>query len=158
MELRNLLGKLNQIESQVEEGGCGAPISASPPVDNEPKPSISININAQGTQGIQDILKLLSSMESDKGDDMPVMAISKPAQSLDIGMEKEAYENEPDEEEKDLDYLLNKVSDGMNRKKGTYPPVSHGDNPMQKIRTAENLEDQIRAELRKKLAEAKGAK
>lgn len=156
MELRDLLGKLNQIESQVEEGGCGMPAVMPAPQADEPKPSISININAQGTQGIQDILKLLSGMESDSGNDMPVVAVSKPVQSLDIG--KEAYENEPDEEEKDLDYLVNKVSDGMNRKKGTYPPVSQGDNPMQKIRTAENLEDRIREELRKKLAEAKGAK
>lgn len=158
MELRDLLGKLNQIESQVDEGGCGMPAPVPTPAADEPKPSISININAQGTQGIQDILKLLSGMESDRGDDMPVMAISKAPQTLDMGMEKEAYENEPNEEEKDLDYLVNKVSDGMNRKKGTYPPVSQGDNPMQKIRTAENLEDSIREELRKRLAEAKGAK
>jgi hypothetical protein len=72
----------------------------------------------------------------------------------------EAWENEPDEEEKDVDYILNKVSGGMNKKHGTYPKVADGDNPMQKITRMENedLRTQIKNDLRKRLAEMKGAK
>lgn len=73
---------------------------------------------------------------------------------------KEAYANEPNEEEKSVDYMLNKLAGGMNKGHGTYPKVSDGDNPMQKVtRMGESeLRDQIRNDLRKRLAEIKGAK
>jgi hypothetical protein len=72
---------------------------------------------------------------------------------------KEAYANEPNEEEKSVDYVLNKIAGGMNKGHGTYPKVSDGDNPMQKVtRMGESeLRDQIRNDLRKRLAEIKGA-
>ena len=71
---------------------------------------------------------------------------------------KEAWENEPAEEMKDIDYMVNKLAGGMNRSQETYPKVAGGDNPMQKVREETDLRDQIKAELRKRLAEAKGAK
>jgi hypothetical protein len=73
---------------------------------------------------------------------------------------KEAWANEPDEEEKDVDYMVNKLAGGMNKSHGTYPKVADGDNPMQKITRMgeDDLRAQIRAELQKRLAEAKGAK
>jgi hypothetical protein len=73
---------------------------------------------------------------------------------------KEAWDNEPNEEEKDIDYMVNKLAGGMNKSHGTYPKVSGGDNPMQKITRMgeDDLRAQIRAELQKRLAEAKGAK
>jgi hypothetical protein len=71
---------------------------------------------------------------------------------------KEAYANEPDEQEASIDYMNNKLAGGMNRPKGTYPKVAGGDNPMQRVREASDLKDQIKAELRKRLAEAKGAR
>jgi hypothetical protein len=71
---------------------------------------------------------------------------------------KEEYANEPDEEYKDIDYMVNKLAGGMNGPKGTYPKVAGGDNPMQKVKEGGDLRAQIRAELAKRLAEAKGAK
>jgi hypothetical protein len=72
----------------------------------------------------------------------------------------ESWENEPNPEEKDIDYLVNKLAGGMNKGHDTYPKVADGDNPMQKIKSMESdeLRSQIRAELQKRLAEAKGAK
>jgi hypothetical protein len=72
----------------------------------------------------------------------------------------ESWENEPNPEEKDIDYLVNKLAGGMNKGHGTYPKVADGDNPMQKIKSMESsdLRSQIRAELLRRLAEAKGAK
>jgi hypothetical protein len=73
---------------------------------------------------------------------------------------KEAWDNEPNPEEKDVDYMVNKLAGGMNKSHKTYPKVADGDNPMQKISRMEgdDLKAQIRDELRKRLAEAKGAK
>jgi hypothetical protein len=72
---------------------------------------------------------------------------------------KEAWENEPNEEEKDVDYMLNKLSGGMNSNHGTYPKVADGDNPMQKVKESnDELRASIRAELQRRLNEAKGAK
>ncbi len=77
----------------------------------------------------------------------------------DIGDDKkEAWDNEPDETEKSIDYMNNTLAGGMNRPKGTYPKVAGGDNPMQKVKEdADSLRMQIRAELQRRLAEAKGA-
>lgn len=72
---------------------------------------------------------------------------------------KEEYENEPDTEYKDADYMNNRLAGGMNRQKGTFPKVAGGDNPMQKKQfESGDLRAQIRAELLQRLAEAKGEK
>ena len=73
--------------------------------------------------------------------------------------QEEAWANEPDIEVKSIDYMNNQLAGGMNRPKGTYPKVAGGDNPMQKVKEeTDSLRMQIRAELQKRLAEAKGAK
>ena len=71
---------------------------------------------------------------------------------------EEAWENEPDESERSIDYMNNKLAGGMNRPKDTFPKVSDADNPMKKVREDNDLRAQIRAELQQRLAEAKGAK
>jgi hypothetical protein len=85
-------------------------------------------------------------------------------QDDDGGMEKDdddekknEYVNEPDEEYKDIDYMVNKLAGGMNGPKGTYPKVAGGDNPMQRVE-AVDLRTSIRNELRDRLAEAKSEK
>ena len=96
---------------------------------------------------------------------------------------EEAYANQPDEDFKDIEYLIKKLAGGMNRPKGTHPKVADGDNPMQTMEAEEQVEEskcedcgcdpcecddeaknesnlraQIRAELAQRLAEAKGEK
>jgi hypothetical protein len=85
-------------------------------------------------------------------------------QDDDNGMEKDdddekknEYVNEPEEEYKDIDYMVNKLAGGMNGPKGTYPKVAGGDNPMQRVE-AVDLRTSIRNELRNRLAEAKSEK
>ena len=70
---------------------------------------------------------------------------------------EEAWANEPDEDNKDIDFMQNKMSGGMNRRKGTHPKVAGGDNPMQKVGESD-LVATIKAELQRALAETKGAK
>lgn len=73
--------------------------------------------------------------------------------------QEEAYANEPDEHESSIDYMNNKLAGGMNKPKSTFPKVAGGDNPMQKVKEGSDLlRLQIRAELQKRLAEAKGAR
>ena len=207
----------------------GMPPMGMPPKPDVPPPSMSVNINAQGLDNIEDMMKLFQKVNPDmspmdkpdlpplpsmsmeptisalpplkmlpdmdaENDDMPGgemdsdydkdgkldahekdHADEKPLlKSLDKDddgdhdmkdhdMEKkdkdEAYMNEPDEEEKDVDYMNNKLAGGMNRPKDTFPKVSDGDNPMKKNKfESGDLRSQIRAELLQRLEEAKGAK
>lgn len=244
MNFYDLLSKLNTIDSApveqiTPEGGCGMPSPGMPPMGSmskpdTPPPSMSVNINAQGLENIEDMMKLFTRVNPDmmpkvpepmpsmsiiapmggdkpmdapmpkpinkllpdfdaENDDMPGgemdsdynkdgqldphekdHASEKPLlRSLDLDkdgdhdmddhdMEKknkdEAWENEPQETDYDVDYMVNKLAGGMNRSQDTYPKVSDGDNPMQKIKQEGDLRAQIRAELQQRLAEAKGAK
>ena len=70
----------------------------------------------------------------------------------------EAYANEPDEDERDIEYITKKNSGGMNRMKGTHPKVAGGDNPMQRVKEGEDLRSSIKQQLLQALEETKGAK
>lgn len=251
MDFHQLLAKLNQIDSRSTDqisNECGVP-SATPmptPVSNTtpppPPPSMSVNLNAQGLDNIEQMMKLFQKVNPDMmpKNPIPMPTLSNPSimgiQSappalkmlpdfdadnddkvggeMDIEIEpmdksrdsimtmdldkdddegsqpgglgasldrdgdgdhdmddhalepdddedkKEAWANEPNEEEKDVDYMVNKLAGGMNKSHGTYPKVAGGDNPMQRITRMEGdeLRAQIRADLQRRLAEAKGAK
>jgi hypothetical protein len=64
---------------------------------------------------------------------------------------KEAYANEPDETEYEMDKTVFGGND-LHKEKKTYPKVAGGDNPMQKMESGD-LRAQIRAELMQRLAE-----
>lgn len=121
-------------------------------------------------------LKMLPDLsDTDDGDDLPPMhdkdhmivkTLDKDG-DLDHDMDDhdeekkdEAYENEPNEEYNDVDYILNTLAGGMNRPKGTHSTVSKGDNPMQKVAHHESeekdLRSQIKEELAQRLAQYKG--
>jgi hypothetical protein len=68
---------------------------------------------------------------------------------------EEGFENEPKISQVDTDPIFH--GDDLHKEKKTYPKVAGGDNPMQKTESVD-LRAQIRAELQKRLAEAKGAK
>lgn len=81
----------------------------------------------------------------------------KPEDEEDDDTEKEgAYDasTTPDPEYQDTDFMVNKLSGGMNGPKGTYPKVAGGDNPMQRMESTD-LRASIKAELAQRLAEAK---
>jgi hypothetical protein len=96
--------------------------------------------------------------DSDGDHDMDDHEAEPADDSDDEEKKKEAWANEPDETEKSIDYMNNKLAGGMNKPKDTFPKVADGDNPMQKVREHSDLRSAIRAELIKRLAEAKGAK
>lgn len=261
MDFHQLLAKMQELDRPAVEQsteGCGMPPmppasmppASMPPKPEVPPPSMSVNLNAQGLENIEDMMRLfhkvnpdmmpkiepmpmlspppsimsikpqmpllkmlpdfdadnddkiggekepLSMMDLDKDDgdlkgsmmktdldkDDDAPQPGKLGQSLDRDNDgdhdmddhdiepkdnddeedkkKEAWDNEPNPEEKNVDYMVNKLSGGMNKSHRTYPKVADGDNPMQKVSRMESgdLRAQIRDELRKRLAEAKGAK
>ena len=145
-----------ETEETVEEEGveeCPGEMSMGPEAHDEPKPTMNVTMTAQGVEEIGELMKLFTKVNPDminqpeKPMDMPKI-VKLP---LDLDNEKsddkeEAYSNEPDEV-KHSDNVHN--GDDLNKKKGTYPKVAGGDNPMQDMR------ESIKAELQQRLAELK---
>jgi hypothetical protein len=231
MDFHQLLAKMQELDKPAVEQStseeCGMPPPGMPPMGSMgkpdiPPPSMSVNINAQGLDNIEDMMKLFTKvnpdmMPIDKPSMPPMPSLGMPPSIMSIKPElpplkmlpdmdadnddkpggemdlppdhdkdhmmiktldkdddgdhdmddhekerkdkDEAYMNEPDEDEKSIDYMNNKLSGGMNRPKDTFPKVADADNPMQKKKfESGDLRAQIRAELLQRLAEAKGVK
>jgi hypothetical protein len=89
MDLKQLLSRLGQIDQPTTEGGCGMdspmappPMSTVPPKPDVPPPSMSVNINAQGLDNIEDMMKLFTKVNPDMmpkaADPMPTMSVIAP--------------------------------------------------------------------------------
>ena len=237
MDFNQLLAKMRDLDQPTTEACGDAPMPMSmPPSMNDQAPpahpSISVNLNAQGMDNIESLIKLMTKVNPDminqpaKMMPMPSMtampSLTPPGPSIsaigdlgnldagplkmlpDLDMDepkgpsdrdsmndprdmdsddmdsddnsgdndndgdhdmddhdiekdddkKNEYANEPDEQYKDIDYMVNKLAGGMNGPKGTYPKVAGGDNPMQRVE-AVDLRTSIRNELRSRLAEVK---
>ena len=249
MDFNSLMAKMRELDQPTTQSmpateACGdapMPMSMPPSMNDQAPPahpSMSVNLNAQGMDNIESLIKLMTKVNPDminqpsKMMPMPAMtampSLSPPGPSIsaignlgnldagplkmlpdldmdephdepdadnmggpsdgdsdnmpgdndldkdssdrddqedqddDRGMEKDddkknEYANEPDEQYKDIDYMVNKLAGGMNGPKGTYPKVAGGDNPMQRVE-AVDLRTSIRNELRDRLAEAKSDK
>ncbi len=230
MDFHALLARMQEIERRQEpaiaeqipatECGMTPGMSQMPPMPSKPEippPSMSVNLNAQGMDNIESMMKLFQKVNPDMmpkipdpmptimpGPSMPSMKPSLPplkmlpdldgmdkpkeieikidkpggpdmddegpdmddegpdmddeGPDMDDKKEKEAWENEPDTDEKSIDYMNNKLAGGMNKPKDTFPKVAGGDNPMQRVREDEEFRNKIKEELRQRLAEAKGVK
>lgn len=97
--------------------------------------------------------------ESDDSDDLEGPPEADDSDDSDEKKEDGGFQDattEPDEAYKSVDYMNNKLAGGMNKPKGTFPKVSDGDNPMQKVRESEDaFRASIRADLQQRLEEAK---
>lgn len=219
MDFQQLLAKMQQLDQPVGEE-CGmpppsmSPMAAQPPMDQPPPahPSLSINLNAQGMDHIEQIMKLVAKVNPDMNKpDLPplptmgaepsIMSIKPSMPPLkmlpdlsdephdepdgdegpeikgldrdgdgdhdmrDHDMEKkkdkdEAFGNTPaDGAEPELKGLDAAIPDGndLNKPKKSYSDKPYrGDNPMATESTS--LRAQIRADLMRRLNEAKGAK
>lgn len=147
-----------ETEEAVEEEAvdeCPGEMAMGPESHDEPKPTMNVTMTAQGVDEIGELMKLFTKVnpdminQPDKPMDMPKI-VKLPLDMDDKEDDKEeAYSNEP-EEVKHSDNVHN--GDDLNKKKGTFPKVAGGDNPMQDMR------ESIKAELQARLAELKGAK
>lgn len=209
MNFQELLAKMQQldqpastVEQVTDEMGCGA--SMPPMAANEPPvapPSMSINLNAQGMDNIEDLMKLVTKVNPDMDKPnlppLPSMGAEPSIMSIKPSMpplkmlpdldsddemskaqgdidddgdhdmddhdaekkdEKEAFANSPegspDEPEvKGMDAAIPDGNDLNKPKKSFSDKPYRGDNPMATENT--DLRSQIRAELQRRLNEAK---
>jgi hypothetical protein len=138
-----------------------------PEMDKEP--SMPMNItntdNDSDEPSDMDVLGKVGDMDSDKPDTDDVEGPPEADDTDDDSDEKkedggfQAATTEPDTSFKSVDYMNNKLAGGMNKPKDTFPKVSDGDNPMQKVKESEDaFRASIRADLQRRLNEAKGVK
>ena len=200
---------MQQLDQPVGEE-CGMPpppmgqMTNQPPMDQPPPahPSLSINLNAQGMDNIEQIMKLVAKVNPDMskpdlpplpsmGGEPSIMSIKPSVQPLKMlpDLDDEEHEepdgdegpvikigsDEDDEEKKKEDEAFGNspiggaepeikdfkaaVPDGndLNKPKSMHKhSYRQGDNPM--AMPENDLRSQIRAELMKRLNEAKGAK
>jgi hypothetical protein len=229
MNFNELMAKMRELDApapstevlDTTEGGCGAMPVPGPSMSepDTPPPSMSLNLNAQGLDNIEELIKLMTKVNPDMSkpaadlpslapmpsitslpplkmlpdmDKEPVTKIGGPGPDImnkpddgddgvsrkqgdldndgDHDMDDHDLEKKKDKDEafgnsvgdsepevKGIDDLIMKGND-LHRSKGTYPKVAGGDNPMQRTRESVDLRAQIRAELQRRLQEAKGAK
>jgi len=173
MNFQDLLRKMNDLDQPVDEAGCGMPapiVAPTPDVAKSPEtppPSMSVNLNAQGMDNIEQMMKLFQKVNPDmmpKSDaPMPSMsnpiiklaAVKKP-DAMNMPPKDEAWDNEPDEEIKGMDAAI-RNGDDLHKRKGTYPKVAGGDNPMQRME-GQDLVDYIKENLQRELNAIKGVK
>ena len=74
MDFNQLMMKMRELDQPTTEAGCGMdapmappPLSAVPPKPDTPPPSMSVNINAQGLDNIEDMMKLFQKVNPDMG-------------------------------------------------------------------------------------------
>ncbi len=211
MNFQELLSKMQQldqpastVEQVTDEMGCGSPMTPPMSSPSEPPvapPSMSINLNAQGMDNIEDLMKLVTKVNPDMdkpnlpplpsmGAEPSIMSIKPSMPPLKMlpdldkeegpeikGLdqdgdgdhdmddhdaekkdEKEAFANSPDgsqdePETKDFDAAIPDGNDLNKPKKSFSDKPYRGDNPMAAEST--DLRAQIRAELQRRLNEAK---
>ena len=168
-------------DGSVEE--CGMePMSMSAPKEDGPPPSMSVNINAQGMDDISDLMQLLTKVNPDMQKPAmatpmpPAMPTAMPALKMLPDLDSDEGPEEPDAEptmkkdkeetfansvgdsEPETGDVMDVVKDGndLHKKKSMHKAAAGGDNAMAAEST--DLRSQIRAELQRRLAEAKGAK
>lgn len=147
MDFNQLMSKMRAFDTVTES----APIEAEcAPMDTPttmlqqpqtPPPSMNVNLNAQGMDNIESMMKLFQKVNPDM---MPKTPEPMPTLSISPGMNKpeptkqlpkidsEAYANEPDEREMGIDSSVRDGND-LHKSKKTYPKVADGDNPRQAV-------------------------
>lgn len=208
MDFNQLMAKMRELDTPQTTEGCGDAMPSAPmtppmpqaPMPPEkpdtPPPSMSVNLNAQGMDNIESMMKLFQKVNPDMmpstpapmpslttppgiisvqpsqgPDDMPkglpdlsdepqvrspgddrglppdhdkdhdiVKTLDRDGDGdhdmddheLEKNKREEAYANEPDEMEHELDSII-RTGDDLHKQKGTYPKVAGGDNPMQNV-------------------------
>lgn len=142
----------------------GIDIDAGPDLDNDEGPEMD-NDN-QGPEDDDKKEKDEAAVEPEGDDDDIMTHLNKELKPYDDQVAKdsekeEAYGNSaPGSDGPDYQGIDAAIPDGndLNKPKKTFPKVAGGDNPMQRTQESTDLRTQIRDELRRRLAEAKGAK
>lgn len=176
MNFQDLLTKLQQIDQPTtgdqpttEDAAleCGMPGPSMTSTPDTPPPSMSINLNAQGLDNIEELMALIKAVNPSMDTPMSPSISVEPMKMLpmDIDHEDEREEtdewaNTPDTDVKDADSVLIKGDDLHKAKKSFSGKPYRGDNPMAAgaYESKEQLRASIKEELSRRLSEAKGEK
>ena len=208
MDFHQLLAKMQeldqpQVESMPLDAVAEEPVAECPPdmpgamsssmsKSDEPPPSMSLNLNAQGMDNIEQLMKLVTKVNPDMDKPaMPTMGMEPTIASIkpslpplkmlpdldadnndmpggekDMDGEKpemkkdkeEAFANSVGDSEPEVGDMDDLIRDGddLHKKKSMHKAAAGGDNAM--AAESGDLRAQIRAELLRRLEEAKGAK
>lgn len=160
MNFQDIYKKVVELDQPKQINECGdMPMSSTPPAT---PPSMSINLNAQGMDNIESLLKLMTKVNPDMmpKNDMPLPSMNDPV--IKLGMSKPSEELEdgfdsatthPDPEYKDISAAIPSGNDIHKPRKG-YPAAAGGDNPRAMGET-NDLVGTIKAQLLAQLAEHK---
>lgn len=163
MDFRDLYKKIAEIDSQVDEMGCGSPqtpLPAVPPKPETPPPSMSVNLNAHGIDDIESMLRIIAKVNPDmppRTDAPAPTPMPMPSIKMlpsDGPLEKEAWDNEPDEEYDDISASIPSGDDLHKQKKG-YPAAAGGDNP--RAIESQELRNKIKESLQAQLEKFKNS-
>ena len=160
---------LESIQS-VEECGMGE-MPQQMPAEPQDKMSMNVTLNAQG-DAVADLIKLMggaatpqeapvrmpaempAAHDHDMNDMATLMKISSDEPMEDDVEDDEAVEeaegewdNSPDEDYKDHEYMTKDLAGGLNKEKKSYPPTNGGDNPMA---LEQSIKEQLWAALNEK--------
>lgn len=119
-------------DSEVDEGGCMAPMStmSSMAPKQQDNVNMSVNMSGQGAGGIRDLMSILKNIE--QGSD---------SNSSDVVVGMEEYANSPNEQTASINAVTS-TGDDLHSKGSEAPKVNGGGNPMQRS-VSEGLLDQL---------------
>ena len=163
-DVNDMKAILESIQS-VEECGSMEEMPQQMPVEPEEKMSMNVTLNARG-DAVEDLIKLMGGAGATGAkevghDDMPIMKkLPVPADmdkmAMAMAMDDEEvdeaegeWDNSPDEEYRDHEYMTKDLAGGLNKEKKSYKPSAPGDNPMS---LEKSIKEQLLAALEEKYA------
>jgi len=148
MDIRDIYKKIVALDE------CGEGAMPAPAMSNPGSPvSMNVSLNASGMENVKDLMDLVKNaglqpssnmamaMEPD-GDEMGPKPCPICGGMHEEEMTCEDWDNSPDEEYKDDDYMKNDLAGGINRRKKQYAKAQDGDNPM----SVESISNDLMAE------------
>lgn len=173
-DIKKLIESMDRIEEcGMDEGGMPASLPA-PEMDRGNPVTLNVSMNASGKEHVEDLLDMMKN--AGLGDAKPAADAMLPMRmdmerlrgmmdepekdgKLDLDMdgdhqpdldteevEEEGYDNEPDPEYQDHEYMTKDLSGGLNREKKAYAAAQDGDNAM----AVEEIKAKLMAALQEK--------
>ena len=147
-DMKSILESIQQVtEAPLPVPTASMPPATMPPKDDGDPVSVNVSMNARGTDHVKDLLDLMKAAglgDAEQATDKmisPRMDMERLSAMMDEPGEEieptedevdaeEGYDNEPEEEYRDTQYMTKDLSGGINREKNQYKAAQRGDNAM----------------------------
>lgn len=121
MDMKQLLALVSEKVEAEQNEECGMPMSTPTPTPPQNPVTMTVNMNAQGSDQIKELLKLITSAEEKGEMEMPLQIAMSPEEEL---------ANSPDEKVADVGAVVASGDDLHKAKKSFSDKPFRGDNPM----------------------------